>query len=95
MSKLVERKGFKIESTLPKKKKHKEKKIQPLEQVRIIDDDAPIPWNAPTNAKAVAEADEELVSFEDAPVVVGETNASLLVEQTEKIADSHLFRSCG
>ena len=72
MSKLVERKGFKLESAVPKKKKkHKEKKSQAVEQVRIIDDDAPIPWNAPSNAAAAA--DEELASFEDAPVVVGKT----------------------
>ena len=83
MSQLVERKGFKIESTLPKKKKNKEKKIKPVEQVKIIDDDAPIPWNS-KKSSAVA-ADDELASFEDAPVVVGKmnirrkTNSSLIV----------------
>lgn len=71
MSEVVERKGFKIESTLPSKKKTKEKKSKSktLEHVNIIDDDAPIPWKATTELETIA--DTEIVSVEDAPVVVG------------------------
>lgn len=72
MSSLVERKGFKIESTVPQKKKTKEKKTKPkpVEHVRIIDDDAPIPWNA-TIEQPVPVAHEEIISVDDAPVIVG------------------------
>lgn len=73
MSQLAERKGFKIESTLPStKKKNKEKKAKPKgpEHVRIIDDDAPIPWG--TTKQPIAKVvEEEIISTEDAPVIVG------------------------
>lgn len=80
MNPLVERKGFKIESTLPQKKKTKEKKSKskPVEHVQIIDDDAPIPWSTTTTAtttKTAAESvpiiPDEIISADDAPVIVG------------------------
>lgn len=81
MSQLFERKGFKIESTLPKQKKIKDKqtKSKGTEHVQIIDDDAPIPWGqtiepAPAPAPKAEAEEDELVSFEDAPVVVGMNN---------------------
>jgi hypothetical protein len=72
MTQLVQRKGFKIESTLPQKKKTKEKKLKSkvIEHVQIIDDDAPIPWAA-TTIVTEPKVEEEIVSYEDAPVVVG------------------------
>jgi hypothetical protein len=72
MTQLVERKGFKIESTLPQKKKTKDKKLKSkvIEHVQIIDDDAPIPWAA-TTIVTEPKVEEEIVSYEDAPVVVG------------------------
>ncbi|CAF0805432.1 unnamed protein product [Adineta steineri] len=71
MSQLVERKGFKIESTLPQKKKTKDKKAKPkvVEHVQIIDDDAPIPWHTVTETAPIHE--QEIISVEDAPIVVG------------------------
>jgi len=71
MTQLVQRKGFKIESTLPQKKKTKEKKLKSkvIEHVQIIDDDAPIPWA--TTIVPEPKIEEEIVSYEDAPVVVG------------------------
>ena len=89
MSQLVERKGFKIESTIPKQKKPKEKKSKAkvVEHVHIIDDDAPIPWDTTTpttttkiskkiTPAAIANAsdsmvNDEIISAEDAPVIVG------------------------
>ena len=86
MSQLVERKGFKIEAISSKKKKNKEKKIKSnvVQHVHIIDDDAPIPWNEPTTttttkqkSNALAQrlseqiANDEFISAEDAPVIVG------------------------
>ncbi|CAF2705514.1 unnamed protein product [Rotaria sp. Silwood2] len=71
MSELVERKGIKIESTATLKKKTKEKKSKSkdLEHVRIIDDDAPVPWGTTTEPDTIA--NDEIVSIEDAPVVIG------------------------
>ncbi|CAF1084346.1 unnamed protein product [Adineta ricciae] len=73
MSQLAERKGFKIESTLSeKKKKSKDKKSKPkvADQVKIIDDDAYVPWNA-AHEPAAKLAEEEPDLVDDAPVVVG------------------------
>jgi hypothetical protein len=71
MSELVQRKGFKIEPILPQKKKTKDKKSKSkgVEHVRIIDDDAPIPWS--TTKEPETAVNEEIVSVEDDPVVVG------------------------
>jgi len=71
MSELVQRKGFKIEPILPQKKKTKDKKSKSkgVEHVRIIDDDAPIPWS--TTKELETPVNEEIVSVEDDPVVVG------------------------
>lgn len=87
MNRLVEREGFRIESTLSQKKKSKEKKAKSKgpEQLHIIDDDAPIPWNpasatttTTTTTKAKAKVNplesmiqDEILSAEDAPVIVG------------------------
>jgi hypothetical protein len=82
MNQFVERKGFKIESTLPKKKKTKENKSKSkvVEHVHIIDDDAPIPWDATTPTTTASKTkriqpdpmdNDELVSVEDDPVIVG------------------------
>lgn len=86
MNPLVEREGFRIESTVPKKKKTKEKKAKSkgVEHVQIIDDDAPIPWNpvSATTTSAIPKSkpkpnqlesmiNDEIVSAEDAPVIVG------------------------
>jgi len=70
MSQLVERKGFKIEPILPQKKKTKEKKPKSkgIEHVRIIDDDAPIPWT--TTKELETPVNEEIVSVEDDPVLL-------------------------
>ncbi|CAF0773801.1 unnamed protein product [Rotaria sp. Silwood1] len=71
MTDLVERKGFKIEATTTSKKKTKKKKSKStdLGHVRIIDDDAPIVWGTTTESNTIA--DDEIVSFDDAPIVVG------------------------
>ncbi|CAF4515930.1 unnamed protein product [Rotaria socialis] len=73
MNQLADRKGFKIESTLQPKKKSKDKKSKSKSNdpghVRIIDDDAPVPWGATEKLEIIA--DNEIVSFEDAPTVVG------------------------
>jgi len=77
MSQLVERKGFKIESTLSEKKKKDKKsksKSKGIEHVHIIDDDAPIPWGTTTTTTTIEPdpiVNDDIVSFEDAPVVVG------------------------
>jgi hypothetical protein len=74
MNPLVERKGFKIESTISQKKKAKDKKPKGVEHVHIIDDDAPVPWTAPTMTTTIqpdAIINDDIVSVEDAPVVVG------------------------
>ena len=70
MQQLSERKGFKIESTLPQKKKKKETKAKPVEHVRIIDDDVLIPYAATQQPLVIV--NDEIVSIEDDPVVVGE-----------------------
>ncbi|CAF3731612.1 unnamed protein product [Rotaria sordida] len=71
MTELVERKGFKIESTTTLKKKKKDKKAKSKDpgHVRIVDDDAPVPWSTATESGIIA--DDEIVSFEDTPVIVG------------------------
>ena len=74
MSQLAECKSLKIESIAPKKQKSKKKDIG---HVQIIDDDAPISWD--TTAESETIADNEIVSFEDAPVVVG-TNFVLILK---------------
>jgi hypothetical protein len=73
MSQLAKRKGFKIESTTTKEKKTKEKKSKPkgVEHVHIIDDDAPIPWDTTTINEPQPVVNDEIVSVEDDPVVVG------------------------
>jgi pre-mRNA-splicing factor CWC26 len=73
MSQLAKRKGFKIESTTTKEKKTKEKKSKPkgVEHVHIIDDDAPIPWDTITINEPQPVVNDEIVSVEDDPVVVG------------------------
>ena len=102
MNPLVERKGYKIETTLSEKKKTKEKKSKPkpTEHVHIIDDDALIPWGettTPTTTTVTTKStkpsktkqkqpdpadDDEFVSAEDAPVVVGkiiENNSRIIM----------------
>jgi hypothetical protein len=71
MSQLAKRKGFKIESIVKEKKKTKDSKSKSkgIEHVRIIDDDAPIPWSTTKEPDKVV--NDEIVSFEDAPIVVG------------------------
>ena len=69
MARLLEREGYRIESTVPSKKKTKEKKIKRVEHVKIIDDDAPIPWSAKKEVEKVIS--EDIISVEDDPVVVG------------------------
>ena len=71
MNSLLEREGYRIESIVPAKKKTKEKKIKRVEHVKIIDDDAPIPWSAKKETEKVVS--EEIISVEDDPVVVGKT----------------------
>lgn len=75
MSKLVEREGFKIESVIPTKKKTKDKKHKSKDvgHVKIIDDDAPVPWGTTTETEVAAT--DEIVSVEDAPIVVGMNTA--------------------
>jgi hypothetical protein len=69
MNPLVERKGFKLESIAPRKKKVKEKATKPIEHVKIIDDDAPVLWQATPEPRNIV--DDDIVSFDDAPVIVG------------------------
>jgi hypothetical protein len=71
MSQLVKRKGFKIESIGPEKKKKKDKnpKTKDVGHVHIIDDDAPVPFGAITEPDIIPK--DEIVSIEDDPIVVG------------------------
>lgn len=82
MNPLVEREGFRIESTVPQKKK--KVKSKGVEHIQIIDDDAPIPWNSvpatTTSTKTKTKTktnqlesmiNDEILSVEDAPVIVG------------------------
>ncbi|CAF1274986.1 unnamed protein product [Rotaria magnacalcarata] len=89
MNQLADRKGFKIESTLQPKKKSNDKKSKSKSNnpghVRIIDDDAPVPWG--TTEKLEIIADNEIVSFEDAPVVVG-----VIDERPSNIREKERFK---
>jgi len=73
-------------SSKKKKNKEKKTKSNVVQHVHIIDDDAPIPWNEPTTttttttkqkSNALAQrlseqiANDEFISAEDAPVIVG------------------------
>ena len=89
MQQLSERKGFKIESTLPqKKKKKKETKAKPVEHVRIIDDDVLIPYAATQQPLVIV--NDEIVSIEDDPVVVGKNPSTASVRFTAML----MFRYC-
>lgn len=71
MNPSLNQKSLKKESVVTSKKKSKDKKQKPKDHgnIRIIDDDAPVLWD--TTAESGTIAEDEIVSTDDAPVIVG------------------------
>ena len=103
MNPLVEREGFRIVTTVPQKKKTKEKKAKSkgVEHVQIIDDDAPIPWN-PVSATAITTSTKtksktkpnQLESMINDEIISAE-DAPVIVGKKLKIYQRHSDNSLG